>query len=157
MNINKKPADRRKHKRFMVREGAFAVMKPGYKNLGQIKNISKGGLAYRHIADKGPESGLYKLDIFLSNKDFYLKNVPYKTVTIFNEASEFPYSSVMMKQHGIQFGNLDQEQEQMLDYFIRNHTFERRSEKNRRQGVDPHYKGPERRKHIERRKDLYWS
>jgi len=153
---SKKKANRRKHQRFMVREGAFAVMKPGYKNLGQIKNISKGGLAYRHIADKRLENGLYKMDIFLSNKDFYLENVPFKTVTVFDEASEFPYSSVMMKRRCIQFGDLDTEQKEMLNYFIMNHTLERRSRKDRRRAADPNYIGPERRGQMDRRMDLYW-
>ena len=149
--------NRRSHQRFMVKEGAFAVMKPGYKNLGQISNIGKGGLAYRHIADNRPENGIYKMDIFLSDKNFYLENIPFNTVCLFDEASEFPYSSVMMKQRCIQFGNLDPEQKQKLDYFIMNHTLERRSGKDRRKGVDPNYIGPERRGHMDRRMDRYWA
>ena len=157
MADHKKGTNRRKHPRFLVKEGAFAVMKPGYKYLGQIKNISRGGLAYRHIADKRPENGLYKIDIFLSNKEFYLENIPFKTVSVLDEATEFPYSSVMMKRRCIQFGDLDPEQKQMLDYFIMNHTLERRSGKDRRKGVDPNYIGPERRGHMDRRMDRYWA
>jgi len=154
---HKKKTNRRKHQRFMVKEGAFAVMKPGYKNLGQIKNISMGGLAYRHIADKRAENGLYKMDIFLSNKNFYLENIPFRTVTVLDEASEFPYSSVMMKRHCIQFVDLDSDQKQMLDYFIMNHTLERRSGKDRRRAADPNYIGPERRGLMDRRMDQYWQ
>ena len=155
MNNKKPPVEKRKHKRFIAREGAFAVMTPGYKNLGLIKNISKGGLAYRHIADGNKINSLYKLDIFLSKEDFYLTDIPFKTVSLFNEGSEFPYSFVSMKHRCIQFGQLNPDQEQMLDYFIINHTIERRSTKDRRKSVSTHYKGPERRKNIERRISMF--
>jgi hypothetical protein len=155
MNDKKPFVEKRKHERFIVREGAFAVMTPGHKNLGLIKNISKGGLAYRHIADGNKTNGLYKLDIFLSTKHFYLKDIPFKTVSVFNEESEFPYSFVLMKHRCIQFGQLNPDQKQMLDYFIINHTIKKRSEKDRRQSVSTHYKGPERRRNVERRMTVF--
>lgn len=157
MNNQKIPTERRKHKRFITREGAFAVMTPGYKNLGLIQNISKGGLAYRYITNGDTSTGLYKLDIFITNKDFYLKNIPFKTVAAIDEVTEFPYSSILMKKRCIQFDRLDPDQEQMLDYFILNHTIERRSIPDRRKSNDPYYRGPQRRKDIERRKSLLWS
>ncbi len=143
----KNQPDRRKHNRFVVREGAFAVMAPGFKNMGQIKNISKGGLAYRYVANEATVDDLLKLDIFLSNKDFYFNNIPFKTVSILDEISEFPYSSISMKQCCIQFGQLDRDQKHMLDYFILNHTIKSRPQ-DRRQANASHYKGPERRKSV---------
>ncbi len=51
MKNNRVSNERRKHKRFKVKQGAFAVASPDYNKLGQIKDISEGGLAFQFIED----------------------------------------------------------------------------------------------------------
>ena len=41
--------ERRSNERFPVKQGVYALLKNGASKLGQIKNISKGGLAFMYI------------------------------------------------------------------------------------------------------------
>ena len=43
--------ERRKHKRFKAKRGAFAVSLPNFDKLGQIENISEGGFAFQYMGD----------------------------------------------------------------------------------------------------------
>jgi len=96
--------ERRKHKRIKVKEGIFAVIRgPSgrlnhftemsmgeiavsvYKSnpvkLGQIKNISVGGLAFHYIPAKNNLEGPYELDILMTEKNIYLHNVPFEIIS----------------------------------------------------------------------------
>ena len=71
-------AERRMHERFKAKEGAFAKVKNGSYKLGQIKDISKGGLAFTYPADghQIPES--FRVDVFFGEKGVYFYNIIYK-------------------------------------------------------------------------------
>ena len=43
--------ERRKHKRFEAKRGAFAVLPPYFNKLGEVKDISKGGLSIHYLVD----------------------------------------------------------------------------------------------------------
>lgn len=120
--MKEKQIERRKYKRHITRKGAFAVLTPGFKNLGPIKNISQGGLALHYIDNRKPSSRVFKLDIFLTGKDFYLKGIPFKTISLIDEVSKSPFSSLHMKQRSVQFGKMDSYQSDQLNYLLSNHT-----------------------------------
>lgn len=68
MTNSKELFERRKHKRFHVQDGAFAVLRPHYAELlGQIIDISRGGVSFRYIASEELSNGSFKLDILLGN------------------------------------------------------------------------------------------
>lgn len=54
MYTRKELVERRKHKRFQVPFGAFAVLGPHSTKVGRIMDISMGGLTFRHIDRKEP-------------------------------------------------------------------------------------------------------
>ena len=58
--------ERRKHKRFKVAEGAFAVSPPYYNKLGQIKDISKGGLACQYLGNNELPKSPLEVEIILT-------------------------------------------------------------------------------------------
>ena len=68
MMTNKKEfAERRKHERFKVKNGAIAIIRLSNalattQKYGQIINISQGGLAFRSIDRKGDSNKPAKLD-----------------------------------------------------------------------------------------------
>ena len=157
MNESAASSERRRHKRFLPRENAYAVLTPGYKQLGIINNISRGGLSYRYISNGESDTGDRYMDIFLTDKAFYLKQIPFATVSISESDRLRSVRAVAMKQRSVRFSRLDLWQKNQLRFFLSQHTLEIRSVKDRRQVDDNACPGPERRKNRERRKGLLWS
>jgi hypothetical protein len=121
----KEIVERRKHKRFQVQDGAFAVAMPPQPRStppGQIIDVSRGGLAFRYIAGEEGSNGSFELIILLANNNFHLDKVPFETISDFEIANEVPFSSITMRRRGVQFGKLTDKQISQLDYFIRNYT-----------------------------------
>ena len=87
--------ERRKHKRFKAKRGAFAVSLPNFDKLGQIKNISEGGLAFQYMGDAEEAKDSVEVEIFLTFDDFFLRKLPAKTVSDFEIGTqvEFPPKS----------------------------------------------------------------
>ena len=106
----------------MVKEGAFAVLRNGASKIGQVIDISRGGLSLRYIHEENGTEGLHELDIFMSNEGFYIKRVPFITVSDFNETIQRPNQMVLMRRLGVQFGKLSLNQVSHLEFFINNYT-----------------------------------
>ena len=118
--------ERREHKRFEVRSGAFAVLSTPEsrftKRVGQIIDISMGGLAFCYIATEEPSNGESELKIITTNNGFHLDRLPSRTVSDFETPDESPFTSISMRRSGLQFGRLTEEQISMLEHFILQHT-----------------------------------
>ena len=114
--------ERRKHTRFKVKGGAFAVSTPDCKNLGQIKDISKGGLAFQFIENGEQTKGSIEIEIFSTVGDFYLKKLPVRTVLDFEVDNTVSSNSMVMRQWSMQFGELNYFQKLLLDFFLQKYT-----------------------------------
>jgi hypothetical protein len=114
--------DRRRQKRFKVQEGAFAALVDQESRLGQIKDISLYGLAFRYIDSHEKLENACELKIILGNRGLYLDKMPFKIISDIEIESEFSFSMVNMRQIGLEFGKLTPEQRSRLDRFIKNHT-----------------------------------
>lgn len=114
--------ERRLHQRFQVKEGVYALLKNGSSKLGQIKNISKGGLAFMYINNGEPLHGSLEVDIFLSGHGFYFKGIPCKTISDVHIENRVPFSTFKMRQLSIQFGEMSAGLSNQLDTFIQNYT-----------------------------------
>ena len=110
---------RRKHKRFQVPQGAFAGLGPDFDKIGQIMNISMGGLAFRYVGREG-EVNRSQLDIIMVDPDFYLSNVLCKTVSDFAIVDGTSFNST--RRACIKFEKLTHYQKVLLGHFIENHT-----------------------------------
>lgn len=122
MKSNKDFAERREGKRFEVQEGAFASLRCPVSKLGQITDISRGGLAFRYIDTGVRPDRSFDLDISLTDNDFHLKEVSCKKISDSEIISEFHFSSITMRRLGVQFAELTHNQTSQLEYFIKNHT-----------------------------------
>jgi hypothetical protein len=122
MKIMEKLGEQRIHKRFQVQEGVFVLIRNDSSILGQIKNISRGGLAFTYIANGEKVNELFDVDIFLRDYGFYLKDVPSKKVADFHVNNKLPFSSFIIRQIGVQFGELKKSQLLQLDNFIQKYT-----------------------------------
>lgn len=121
----KELSDRRKHRRFQVRDTAFVVLKapwPHSTKVGQIIDISMQGLAFRYIADEGRSNGSSELEIISADHSFYLDKVPFNTISDSKTDNDVPFSSIEMRRSAVQFGDLTSNQISQLEYFIWNYT-----------------------------------
>jgi len=90
--------------------------------LGQVIDISKGGLAFRYI-DIGERPGRsLDLDITIKNNGFHLENIRFESLSDIKATKQFPFSSTKMRRRGGKFSQLNHEQLSHLEYFIQNYT-----------------------------------
>jgi hypothetical protein len=114
--------ERRQQKRFRAQEGAFAALVAQDSRLGQIKDISIRGLSFRYIDSNEKFENVNELKIILGQQGPYLDNVPFKKISDFEIKSKYSFSTVKMRQIGLEFGELTAEQKMRLDRFIQYHT-----------------------------------
>lgn len=116
MSKTKEIVDRRRHTRFWVPKYAFAALAPDYTKVGQITNLSIGGLAFRYLDSGGPSKPL-ELDIFLAGRTFFLYKLPFEFVWELR-TDEVHFNSTVTKMTGLQFGDLTPHQISELNSFI---------------------------------------
>jgi len=114
--------DRRRKKRYRVKEGAFAALINHENRLGQIKDISLVGLSFRYIDGNEQIDPQSELKIILAGNGLFMENLPYHPVNDYEVDSGFKFSSLKMRQMHLAFGDLTPDQLSQLDYFILNHT-----------------------------------
>jgi hypothetical protein len=114
--------ERRQQKRFLAEEGAFAALVDQESRLGQIKDISIRGLSFRYIDSHEKLETADELKIILGNQGLYLDRVPFVKISDFEIENEFSFSTIKMRQIGLQFGELTADQKMQLERFIQQHT-----------------------------------
>lgn len=123
--------DRRRYRRFKVPNDAFCIVKKPRFKLGQIVDMSAGGLAMCYLDDRIVSDAEFAVDIMLADNGFYLSNI--RVALVWDADCEFliPDDLRYMKQCGLQFSALSAEQKAKLTYFIPQHTngfvYDRRS------------------------------
>ena len=114
--------DHRKHMRFRVQEGAFAVLMNHVTRVGPIKDISRGGLAFTYISeDKLPQDS-FTMDLLCGGEGFYLKDIPSKVITDFEVSDQPSFSSIPLRRCSVQFEEMNPLQISQLESFTRNYT-----------------------------------
>ena len=114
--------DRRKQTRFKAVNGAFAAVRQKSNHLGQIKDISFGGLAFTYLANEGATNGARVLDIFVTKHQLYIKDIPFQLVRDTQVEKENPFSTVPVRQQSVQFGALSENQKSQLIHLMQYHT-----------------------------------
>ena len=114
--------ERRQQKRFIAEEGAFAALVDQESRLGQIKDISIQGLSFRYIDSHEKLNNADELKIILGNQGLYLDRVPFVKISDFEIENEFSFSTIKMRQIGLQFRELTADQKIQLERFIQQHT-----------------------------------
>jgi hypothetical protein len=125
----KKPsAERRAHKRFQVPMGSFVSLGSNGSVLGQILDVSMGGLSFRYIGDEA-ENGS-RLDIFSTEHDLHLAKVPFKPVKDFEIDNQVLYKMggkahphcSTMRRGSVKFHKLSRKQRSELKKFLQAHA-----------------------------------
>jgi len=117
--------ERRLAKRYRAVDGALAALSPESGRVGQIRNISLCGLAFRYIADEAPEEDLHgtvKLQIMFAGEGVWLEGVPVKWVADIDIPTDTSFSRIPLRQTCLQFTTLTATQKNRLQEFIHRHT-----------------------------------
>ena len=82
----KRTTERRKSKRYKAAEGAYAAISPSSHKIGQITDISMGGLSFKYVDTnngeiKNDNQNHSEESIFLSSMGFYVGDIPFKTIS----------------------------------------------------------------------------
>ena len=114
--------ERRKHERFKVKEGVLAVSSPDYDRVGQIKDVSKGGLAFQHLVITESTEEPFEVEILSEFDDFRLEKLPVRAVVDFELDSKGLYALFSIRQLSLQFRRMNHSQKLLLDHFIQRYT-----------------------------------
>ena len=121
--MNKKEmTEQRKYLRYRAKEGAIAAIRCADVNVGQIIDISKGGLSFSYVSLDHDQKGPCELDVFFRNNGFYLKNIPFKMVSDFDMDNDLLFSSITLRRQSVRFCKLNSKQHSDLERFIHHHT-----------------------------------
>ncbi len=121
LNSNK-IIERRSQERYQVQQGIYALLKNGSSKLGQIINISTGGLAFKYINHEKQIGEPVEVDIFISGNGYFLKGLPCKKISDIHIDNFVPFSTFEMRQLGVQFGAMHNGQADQLEAFIDKYT-----------------------------------
>jgi hypothetical protein len=116
----KKSSERRKHARFKVKSGGLALVAsewPRSTVVGDILDISTGGVAMQYVGDEPELTSLQKIGIACSNPPLYLGQFPVKSVSNFS-MTKIPFGAVVPKRLSLQFGELSHDQAIHLKKYI---------------------------------------
>ncbi len=156
--------ERRRHKRFKIKESAFAefhkcrlfkVGKPRLAKSAPIIDISLGGLGFQYASQDMWPVNFETLTISKASDEIGISNVPFKAVSDF--CTSILPDSKSMRRCGVKFCELSSEQKTDLHAFIQHHIIsdqpiDRRTSSDRRNLDALQYNGSERRTESERRK-----
>lgn len=122
--MKKRIVERRKNKRYKAKEGAYAAISPHSRRLGQIIDISMGGLSFKYIENNDEQEAKPERSIFLSSLGYYVGELPFKTIEDY-EITNYPsFSSMKLRKRRVQFTELSFKQLFDLDFYLRNNIIE---------------------------------
>lgn len=122
MNMTQTPVERRQLPRYKAVDGVFAALVNHNSKLGQIKDISELGLSFRYIDTGDPSDEPTELKIIVGERGVYLDNLPFKKVNDFEIKNEHSFSTLKMRQIGLQFGELNPQQRIRVVRLLQHHT-----------------------------------
>ena len=121
----KRTVERRKNKRYKAVEGAYVAVSPYSHKLGQIIDISMGGLAFKYIDtsnDDTQNNRFLEETIFLSSIGYYVGDLPFKTISDYEVTNALSFSSMKVRKRHVRFTDLSFKQLFDLDYYLRNNV-----------------------------------
>lgn len=103
-------------------EIAFAVFKSNPPRMGEIIEISLGGLSFSYIEKEADLTDSTELDILFVDEDFYLRQLPFKPVLDTAIIDSHRVRTLPMKRQTVKFKGLSALQKKQLEYVLKNFT-----------------------------------
>ncbi|MFZ5570135.1 MAG: PilZ domain-containing protein [Thermodesulfobacteriota bacterium] len=112
-------ADRRKSRRFPVEGTAIAVFQPYPILMGQVIDISMGGLAFHYLQEKKCTDHPPQAELTIICSDgTKLERIPYRIVSDIDLSPMLSFVSKPLRRASLQFGDLTDSQAASLSLFI---------------------------------------
>lgn len=109
-------------KQMSVGEIAFALIKSNPLKMGEITEISRGGLSFNYIENEEKLSNFKELDIIFAEKEFHLRRLPFIAVKDTALHDEGPFNALSMKRLTVQFKKLTHRQKQKIEHLLTHFT-----------------------------------
>ncbi len=103
-------------------EIAMAVIKSKPGRMGEIMEISRGGLSFNCVANDADISQSKEMDILFTDDNFHLSRLPFKMVKERIVKAEPPFDVLNMTQLTVQFDSLTESQREKLDHLLEKYT-----------------------------------
>lgn len=123
----KRTIERRKNKRYKAVEGAYAAISPNSNKIGQIIDISMGGLCFKYInTENESEEPAHRNQesIFLSSMGYYVGDLPFQTIADYEMTDTPSFSSMKVRKRHVKFTDLTFKQLFDLDHYLKNNVSE---------------------------------
>ena len=115
--------DRRKNKRFQVKRFTFVKLcSESDEDMGQLLDISEGGLSLRYFLKAQNPINFSQLGIFLPDCDLAIDGIPFSVVSDTELPNGFPLDPLIFRRCGVKFGQLTSKQLSELDYFLKTNS-----------------------------------
>ncbi len=121
----RKKTEYRTQKRFNVQDGVLAILGPYSYKIGQLIDISQGGIAFYYKKGQERQVDSYELSIIFNDNNSLSHRLFKFNTTIVSDIqmdNENKFSSAVVRRCGLQFSELSYYQKTWLDYCIRNYT-----------------------------------
>jgi len=118
--------EKRKFKRLKGKEGAFAAfIKPNeIVNMGQIQDISMGGLCFRYLSTREDNTECSHIKIFGSNDRFIHLDRVQCRIVYDHEIPEGSWEQISTRRCGVEFENLSLKHLSTLKEFLDTFSFD---------------------------------
>ncbi len=128
--LDRKLAERRKHRRFHIASDAVTILKSGlrpgikygFPKPCKIIDISKSGLSFYYHESKSFTGQFFEIDISMPNNDHNIDKLSCKTVSDFAMADSLKVAHGKIRRRGIQFKKMTPAQTDQIEYFINYNT-----------------------------------
>ena len=126
---NYNPSELRKHKRYKVKSGIFAVLGHEFSKLGQIIDISMGGLSFCYAGAKTRQIDSTEMIFLFDKLGADVNNLSYKFDTRIVSEEKISEND-RAKGNGqkircaLQFNDLPYHQKKWIEIFLRTHTID---------------------------------
>ena len=120
----KATVERRKYKWYPADRGSLVMLKPNTCGVGQIIEISVGGLTFDYMTGKSPSMEATELRIFVPCSSFLLNGIPCEGIWDLG-LYEVPRTPLVKRRCRVKFGKLTPHQASQIEHFIENHTISR--------------------------------
>lgn len=110
MNNKEERVERRRDKRFKVQSGALLVSSSHSTRLGQIIDVSGGGLAFSYVANGKRLMESAGLDILLADYGFCLNDIAFETIWEIESFVSTPLKAIPTRRRGVKFRGLTHSQ-----------------------------------------------
>ena len=120
-------SEKRKHIRYLAKEGAYAAFGTHFNKVGKLKDISLGGLAFRYVDNTEDYLNDFEtVAIFVSENEFYLPDLACRLIYDFPMHSTDKIQNFKtrfkIKRCGLKFTTITDHQQDKLKSFIDHYT-----------------------------------